>query len=312
MATVEISFHADPAQRPALWSRSPIEPSRRVAITGATLLYALLFAGLTADYRFAPARAPIPQEIPVEIVPEPEPPPPPPQAQQPPAPKPIVEPEQEKPAYDAPRAGTAEHDTDVVGKSEKEPPAPAPTPPPDQKPDKPQDNPKPAEAAAKDETKPPDSQSPSPEAPPAPVADGETPPPQVAKADPNPPAQAPPKFSLPASALASIPDVEFGAPAMKSPVSGGQARSRYLTILVGLIRPHIHQPAGLQLKGGNSRVSVAFAIDAKGRLTDRWVLSPSGSPELDAAVFEAIAAASPFPPPPQGRAEMLEFHYGAD
>ena len=313
MATTEVPFHADPAFRPpAFLSRSPIEPRRRVALFGATLLYALLFAGLTADFHFAPGPAPIPQEIPVEIVPEPEPPPPPPEAKEPPAPKPILKPVEEKPAYDAPRAGTADRDTDVVGKTEKEAPTPAPTPPPDQTPDKPQDNPKPAEAAAKEETKPPDSDTPTPDAPPAPVADGDTPPPQVAKADPKPPAAAPPKFSLPASAFTSVPDVDFGAPAMKSPVSGGQARARYLTMLMGLIRPHIHKPGGLLLKGANGAVDVYFAVDAKGRLTDRWVMNPSGSRELDAAVFDAIAAAQPFPPPPTGRPESLEFHYTAD
>jgi protein TonB len=307
MALAEDSFHADPEERPPPLARS-IEPSRWFALAGATLLYTLMFVGLTVDYRFAPTPEPVPQEIPIEIVPEPEPPPPPPQARETPKPQPSAQPELEDPATDAPRAGTKDHDTEIVDKSEKAPPKPAPSPPPDQKPEKPDDNPKPAEVAAKEDTKAPDIDQPAPDAPPAPVADGDTPPPSQAKADPNPPAQAPPKYVMPPMAFASVPDIDFGAEEIRTIVSGGRSKATYLSTLYGLIVPHVHMPSGHPKSGGAMGV-VAFVVDAKGRLTDRRVARSSGSPDLDAAVFEAIGKSSPFPPPPHGAPMALEFTY---
>ena len=124
MALAEDSLHADPDERPPPLART-IEPRPRVALFGATLVYALLFAGLTADYRFAPRQEPAPQEIPVEIVPEPEPPP---RRRKLTPPQPTRSPAAEylPPAYDAPRVAKTKGRMARGGKVRETPPTPSP------------------------------------------------------------------------------------------------------------------------------------------------------------------------------------------
>jgi protein TonB len=57
--------------------------------------------------------------------------------------------------------------------------------------------------------------------------------------------------------------------------------------------------------------AIVFAVDGKGNLLQRSVARASGLPELDAAALEAVAEASPFPPPPQGAPLRLRFTYGS-
>jgi protein TonB len=302
MAATEDYLHADPEERPPPLARS-IEPSRRLALFGATLLYVLLFAGLTADYRFAGRPLPPPQEIPVEIVPEP--PPPPPQAQETPKPQPSPQPQQQEyipPAYDAARAGTSKDKNSETAEKSVETP-PTPTPEQDQKPEK-------AEAAAKEEAKAPELEKPAPDAPPAPVADGETPPPQKARANPKPQAESSANSAAPAIVFNSGRDP--GAEVMEALTAPGRARMTYFSTLYGLIKPFLHRPAGSAPHAVNPDGGViVFTVDGRGRLTYRNIQRSSGWRELDLANLDAVGKASPFPPPPWAPM-AVEFDYTAE
>ena len=111
------------------------------------------------------------------------------------------------------------------------------------------------------------------------------------------------------AAFKPLPDYEFGAAARKAPVAGGAAKATYLTILFGMVMPHMKIPPGAKpIQGG----MVSFGLDETGRLTFAGTKISSGSPELDRAAIAAIRAAAPFPAPPTGRSIGLTFTYGAD
>ncbi len=241
---------------------------------------------------FNPAIPPPQQEIPVEIVsePPPEPPPPSPPPQQQPAPE-LKSEEMEKPATDAPRAGKSDHDDDTV--AEKEKPAAAPPPP---APETPTPEPSPAEA-------------PAPEAPKA--AEAELPTPVKTEAPEKPaPAKSPTVAEVLAKAMEPPPDVEYGGQAINSPITGGNAKSTYLTKLYGLIVPRLHVPAVAHAYGRKLTGAVSFSVDGRGRLRQRFISSGSGSMELDEAAMQAVGEAShTFPPPPRGAPVGMTFTY---
>ncbi len=238
-------------------------------------------------------------EIPVEIVTEPTPPPPapPPQSQ-----------EYIKPATDAPREGKSDHDDENV--AEKKKPAKAPPPP-----APPSPSPEPSKAAAP-------APAPAPELPQA--AEAEAPPPLKAEATPSPsPVEAKPTGSpapsKPSVAAAlpktfdSVPDVDFGGEAIKSPVTGGNAKSTYLSTLYGLIVPRLRVPAVAHLYGRRLSGAIGLMVDGHGRLLQRFVVEGSGSLELDEAAMQAVAAASrQFPPPPHGAPIGMKFTYSVN
>jgi protein TonB len=108
-----------------------------------------------------------------------------------------------------------------------------------------------------------------------------------------------------------VPDITFGGAAPPAPVAGGNAKARYLTIVYGMIMSRVHRSSSPRRKS-KGQGEVSFVIDGKGYLTERWTTRPSGSPELDSAIFEAVGQASPFPPPPKGRPAGLKFVYQQD
>lgn len=111
------------------------------------------------------------------------------------------------------------------------------------------------------------------------------------------------------AAFKPLPEYEFGAAARKAPVSGGAAKATYLTILFGMVMPHMKIPPGAKpVQGG----IVSFGLDETGRLTFAGVKISSGSADLDRAAVAAVRAAAPFPAPPTGRSIGLTFTYGAD
>ena len=292
-------------------SRRPGE-LRRKWIAVAVVFATYTLAGATLVYDGGLGETPKPaEEIPVEIVVEPPPPPaPPPPPPAAPAPKPDVD---LAPAFDAPRAGTA--DTDTGDKEKASPPAPAAQ-------DKSAERDSGAEAKA---------EAPKPEAPPTPeptqeaqpaapapplnVSEGEVPAPAPPAPEPTPsptpqpqaseaasPAKPEPPAGKSAPLFASVPDVDFSGTAMKSPVSGGNSRAIYTSILLGSILPHFHKPHGGRSSLGGKSGVVNFSVDAQGRLLNRYISEESGLPELDRAAIDAVGAASPFPPPPAGLA----------
>src|SRR5208283_1039761 len=59
---------------------------------------------------------------------------------------------------------------------------------------------------------------------------------------PAPPAKAPPGASLPDAEV--LPDYKFAHAATDSPIVGGNADTRYFTIVYGMIRSHLRPPSG--------------------------------------------------------------------
>ncbi len=300
MTAPDTPFVATLAMRLA-WPRrrARIDKYQIVAILVAVLLYGALFAILGWGAMFAPPPPPPPlEEIPVEIIQETPPPPPPaPTPESSPPPLRAAEPEYEKPATEAPRQGNNDKRDDESAADAKKPSG-APPPPSEATPIP---TPSPAEAPA-----------PVPEAPKA--EDAELP--EPVKAEPQKPPEKPAPAPKPAPStpmFASIPEVDFGGAAMMAPVSGGNAKATYLTILYGLIVPRLHVPAIAHAYGRKLKGAIAFAVDGRGRLTTRWISQSSGSSELDAAAMEAVGAASAqFRPPPRGSPMGITFTYGVE
>ena len=233
-------------------------------------------------------------EIPVEIVVEPPPPPPPPPPPQE-TPAPEMKPQPKEIATDAPREGKSDHDDEHVAENEK--PAGAPPPPPE---------PTPSPEATK-----PAAEAPAPELPKAAEADAPTP----AKTEtPEPPAKPKPSVAdVLAKAFDNVPNVEFGGAAIKSDVTGGNAKATYFSRLFGLIVPHMHVPPIARAYGRVLHGVAVFGIDGRGRLLNRFLAEGSGSMELDEAAMEAIGAASKsFPPPPERGTVYVEYHYDSN
>jgi protein TonB len=316
-ALPEERIYLAPAKRPGEARR------RAIAVTVVLATYTLAGATLVYDGGFGQAPKPA-EEIPVEIIVEPPPPPPPPPTPSPEAQAPHP-PLDLSPAYDAPRAGTADTDNGDKEKDSKPPPAPAAE-------DKSAERASGAEAKA-EAPKPeasatpepaPEVQPPAP-APPLKLSEGEVPPPAPPhpepQATPSPtpqpqtsqapsPAPAAPAAGKSAPLFASVPDIDFGGAAMKAPVAGGNAGAGYYNILYGEIMPHFHPPRGGRAALGRGYGVVIFTLDAKGRLLNRYIAEESGLPELDRAAIDAIGAASPFSPPPPGIANRgIRFRY---
>jgi TonB family protein len=283
-----------------------------LALIAAATLHLLIPLGLLVFYWLSPAPAPPVREIPVEVVVE-QPPPPPPKPQE--QPKPPPKPVDERPAYDAPSAATKEK-ANRESLDEKTT-APAPKPEPSQTAGAPQQSEQPPAAQEKKaESPPPPETKPSPEAEqpaaPSPMpaeADAAPPAPQVGPKPappPAPPAKAPPGAPLPTAD--ALPQYQFAHAATESPVVGGNADTRYFTILYGMIRSHFRRPPNVTLptRGG----AIVFTVDESGNLVQRKVVSSSGSPNLDMAVMTAVAEAAPYPAPPDWQPRSMRLTYG--
>ena len=91
---------------------------------------------------------------------------------------------------------------------------------------------------------------------------------------------------------------KFARSVEESPVAGGNAESRYLTIVYGKIKAHLHESQDLRLDLANRHGIVDFYVDEGGNLIGRKLVASSGSPNLDIAVMTAITEAAPYPAPP--------------
>lgn len=270
-------------------------PASRGRLALAALVALLIEASVVGLIAWERVVTPAPEvvEIPVELIPEPPPEPPTPQSPTPPpSPEPSAPPQEiEKPATDAPREGKSDHDDEHVAEKETPtaapPPPPAPTPSPEPSP--------PAQAAAPDLPEMPEPDAPEPVKTVTPT--------EAAPTKPSVLAVLPKTFE-------NVPDVDFGGAAIRSPVTGGNAKSTYLSQLYGLIVPRLHVPALAKAYGRTLVGAIAFEVDRHGRLVQRFVALPSGSTELDEAAMQAVAAAAKsFPPPPKGSPIGMKFTY---
>jgi protein TonB len=321
----DAGLRANPAERPmeagAVSSLAGANPWR--SALGAFVIHAVILFLLLFEVRLEPPIIPTAQEIPVEIVVEP----PPPEKPQEPAANPETPPPAPpvdlEPATDAPRAANDEkverQAPDEATKAPGEPtkaeapslsPAPAEEaagPKQENEPAAAEKSAEPVVADAEEETKAADADRPAPA--------------QQASADANPqPDKAPallgapfPTWSTGAKFATSdyLPGVELGSAAEPAPVSGGKAKSTYLSILYGMIMKRVRQipPAGASVPRRDG--AIVFTVDAMGGFIQRRIARASGSRELDEAALAAVGEAAPFPAPPQGMPIQLRFTYGA-
>ncbi len=294
-------------------ARSAAERRRwALALIAAGVLHLLIPLGFFAYYAIWPPRpAPTEQEIPIEIVIEPPPKPKAPEEQ----PKPKPEPDDERPAYDAPSRATQEKTNRES--EDKKTQAPAAKAEPSQNPGAPQQSETAAAAPAPKPgaEPPPDQTRPDPDADrmasPQSDADAEAPPPAEVQQKPSPPpapqppAHAPPGAPPPTDDV--LPQYQFAHAATESPVVGGNADTRYFTIVYGMIRSHMREPPGARPSRGGA---IVFTVDETGNLVQRRVVTPSGAPNLDMAVMAAIAEAAPYPAPPGWQSRSMRLTYG--
>lgn len=318
----DIGFRANPAERPmqSAAPSSPARATRRLALLAAILIHASILSLLAFENELTPAIAPTP-EIAVEIVVEP-PPQKPAEAAAKRAPEPTAQPIDLEPAFDAPRAANKE-------KVEREAPDEA-----TKAPDSPPTDKAPGLAPAREqaagatrEGEP--SAAPSSalsalekaaEAPNGTLAAGdEAPAERQARADlqseklPSLVGEPFPTWSAgaPIFTSESVPDIELGSAAATSPVSGGKAKTTYLSILYGMIMSHVRFPAAARANSSRAEGQIVFTVDGTGNLIQRQIVRASGSLDLDSAALEAVAEAAPFPTPPLGAPMRLRFTYGA-
>ena len=63
-------------------------------------------------------------------------------------------------------------------------------------------------------------------------------------------------------------------------------------------------PADALARGIGGTASIAFTVDADGRVTSVRVARSSGNASLDRESQDLVRRAAPFPPPPQGKASI--------
>ena len=315
MSMSEADFTAEPVER--LAAPEAPDPAERkglaVALIAAAVLHLAIPLGLFLYYALWPLSIPtMVQEIPVEVVVEQPPPKPKPPENKP---KPPPKPFEEKPAFDAPAPETKENvNRDSPDKKTE---APAAQSPPTQTPGAPPKSETQAQSPAPSDEKKAETAPPAHDL--APSPEGELPAdvkPQpknenaqtAARTAPAPPAKAPAGEPLPT--IEDLPQYQFAHEAEHSPVAGGNAETRYLTIVYGMIKAHLRETPEMHLDSANRRGVVDFYVDEGGNLVGRKLISSSGSPNLDMAVMAAIAAAGPYPAPPNWSPLYLTYNFG--
>jgi TonB family protein len=110
--------------------------------------------------------------------------------------------------------------------------------------------------------------------------------------------------------IEDLPQYKFARSVEQAPVAGGNAESRYLTTIYGIIKTKLRATPELHLEMATQHGVVDFYVDEGGDLVGRKLASSSGSPNLDTAVMAAIAEAAPYPAPPHGQPVSLNYNFG--
>ena len=107
----------------------------------------------------------------------------------------------------------------------------------------------------------------------------------------------------PAPALAGV---SATAP---SPISAA-AIGAYRGQVIGHLSAYKHYPDSARARGAEGHPSVAFVLDASGRVVSVTLTHASGQPDIDAEVVAMVRRASPFPPPPAGAGRLFSATIG--
>ena len=318
MSSSDASISAEPLDhQPGPTATAAERRGLALALAAAAVLHLAVPLGILAYYAaWPPAAAPAEQEIPVEVVVEP----PPKQEKPQDRPKPPPMPDDERPATDAPSAATQEKANRESLDQKTE--APAAKAEPRQNPGAPEqsDTPPAAEEQKAQASPPREEAKPAPNADePAAVTDAPseadaTPPAQEVAPKPAPPPAPKPPPTAPAGAplptADELPQYKFAHAATESPIAGGNADTRYFTIVYGMIRSHLRAPSGSSASAPSRGGAIVFSVDESGNLVGRKLVSPSGSPSMDMAVMTAIAEAAPYPAPPNWQPRAMRLTYG--
>ncbi|MFH1036295.1 MAG: energy transducer TonB [Pseudomonadota bacterium] len=82
-------------------------------------------------------------------------------------------------------------------------------------------------------------------------------------------------------------------------LAGGADLDAYQEMVRARIERNKAYPTLARSRQQEGRVTMVFAIDARGRLLSLKVAKSSGTPSLDQAASQAVRLAAPFPPPPR-------------
>jgi protein TonB len=99
---------------------------------------------------------------------------------------------------------------------------------------------------------------------------------------------------------ASLPPVQAPAAASAPSAVSAVAIGAYRGQVIGHLSAYKHYPESARARGAEGRPSVAFVLDASGRVVSVTLTHASGQSDIDAEVVAMVHRASPFPPPPAG------------
>jgi periplasmic protein TonB len=88
---------------------------------------------------------------------------------------------------------------------------------------------------------------------------------------------------------------------------GDRAHKDYGQVVASLLRQVMLYPAEARTRRQEGKVKVTFRIDRDGRVTARSIVGSSGNPLLDLEALAMIQRAQPFPQPPHGAEDRVDF-----
>ena len=114
-----------------------------------------------------------------------------------------------------------------------------------------------------------------------------------------------PAAARPASLPVQAPAASL-APSAVSAVAIGAYRGQ----VIGHLSAYKHYPESARTRGAEGHPSIAFVLDASGRVVNVTLTHASGQPDIDAEVVAMVRRASPFPAPPAGASHSFSATIG--
>lgn len=125
--------------------------------------------------------------------------------------------------------------------------------------------------------------------------------------------RAPPKAETRRASLAGAPNESRStAPAAAGGIGRGRldADSNYPGLVAAQIRRNLQFPADARSRGATGSATVSFGVGGSGGVTSVRLVRGTGVASLDAEATAVVRRASPFPPPPGGRAQRFTVPIG--